>query len=199
MRSGGFLRKEDSYNMRIIERAIIFATKAHEGAVRKGKGRPFILHPIEVMSIAASLTDDEEVLAAAVLHDTVEDTPVTREEIELEFGSRVADLVAAESEDKRRERPAESTWLIRKQETIDQLKVANRDTKLICLGDKLSNLRDMDRDYAEIGEELWNRFHQKDRNMHCWYYTSIYDILLAEFGDNRVLREYKAHLESLFS
>ena len=78
--------------MRLIEKAIVFATWAHEGAVRKGKGRPFILHPLEVLSIAASLTEDEEVLAAAVLHDTVEDTPVTREEIEWKFGFRVASL-----------------------------------------------------------------------------------------------------------
>ena len=185
--------------MRLIEEAIIVATKAHEGTVRKGKGRPFILHPIEVLSIVASLTDDEEVHAAAVLHDTVEDTPVTRQDIEHAFGSRVADLVAAESEDKRRDRPAESTWLIRKQETVFQLQASNRDTKLICLGDKLSNLRDMDRDYAVVGEELWNRFHQKDKKMHGWYYTAIYDILIAEFGDNPALREYKAHLDSLFS
>ena len=188
-----------SYAMRLIEKAIVFATWAHEGAVRKGKGRPFILHPLEVLSIAASLTEDEEVLAAAVLHDTVEDTPVTREEIEWKFGFRVANLVAAESEDKRRDRSAESTWLIRKQEAIDQLQKAGRDAKLISICDKLSNLRDMDQDYAEIGDRIWERFHQKDKKLHAWYYTSIYDILSEEFGDNPALREFKAHLDSLFS
>ena len=185
--------------MRLIEKAIVFATWAHEGAVRKGKGRPFILHPLEVLSIAASLTEDEEVLAAAVLHDTVEDTPVTREEIEWKFGFRVANLVAAESEDKRRDRSAESTWLIRKQEAIDQLQKAGRDAKLISICDKLSNLRDMDQDYAEIGDRIWERFHQKDKKLHAWYYTSIYDILSEEFGDIPALREVKAHLDSLFS
>ena len=184
--------------MRLIEKAIVFATWAHEGAVRKGKGRPFILHPLEVLSIAASLTEDEEVLAAAVLHDTVEDTPVTREEIEWKFGFRVANLVAAESEDKRRDRSAESTWLIRKQEAIDQLQKAGRDAKLISICDKLSNLRDMDQDYAEIGDRIWERFHQKDKKLHAWYYTSIYDILSEEFGDIPALREFKAHLDSLF-
>ena len=188
-----------SYAMRLIEKAIVFATWAHEGAVRKGKGRPFILHPLEVLSIAASLTEDEEVLAAAVLHDTVEDTPVTREEIEWKFGFRVANLVAAESEDKRRDRSAESTWLIRKQEAIDQLQKAGRDAKLISICDKLSNLRDMDQDYAEIGDRIWERFHQKDKKLHAWYYTSIYDILSEEFGDIPTLREFKAHLDSLFS
>ena len=188
-----------SYTMRLIEKAIVFATWAHEGAVRKGKGRPFILHPLEVLSIAASLTEDEEVLAAAVLHDTVEDTPVTREEMEWKFGFRVANLVAAESEDKRRDRSAESTWLIRKQEAIDQLQKAGRDAKLISICDKLSNLRDMDQDYAEIGDRIWERFHQKDKKLHAWYYTSIYDILSEEFGDNPALREFKAHLDSLFS
>lgn len=185
--------------MRMIEKAIIFATYAHEGAQRKGKGRPFILHPIEVLTIIAPLTEDEEVLSAAVLHDTVEDTAVTREDLEEEFGTRVADLVAAESEDKRRERPAESTWMIRKQETIDQIGSASREIKLIALGDKLANLRDMDRDFAEVGEALWERFHQKDKMMHWWYYNTIGNVLEDEFGDIPQIREYREHLHSLFS
>ena len=152
-----------------------------------------------MLSIAASLTEDEEILAAAVLHDTVEDTPVTREEIEWKFGPRVANLVAAESEDKRRDHSAESTWLIRKQEAIDQLKSAGRDAKLISICDKLSNLRDMDHDYTEIGDRLWERFHQKDKKLHAWYYTSIYEILKEEFGDNPALREFRDHLDSLFA
>ena len=182
----------------MIENAIVFATKAHSGVMRKGKDRAYILHPIEVMTIVASITDDEEVLAAAVLHDTVEDTPVTLAEIEREFGSRVAELVKSESEEKRPELAATDTWRLRKQETINHLQTADRDTKLICLGDKLANLREMARDYAAVGEDLWTRFNQKDKAMHGWYYQSIYEVLEREFGDVPAVEKYRTLLQKVF-
>ena len=153
--------------MRKLEKAIIFAVKAHEGATRKGKGKPYILHPLEVLNIVSGITTDEDVLAAAVLHDTVEDTPVKTEEICREFGPRVAELVEAESENKREDLPAEETWELRKQETIEHLKTADRDIKLICLGDKLSNLRDVAADRKVLGDKIWQRFHQKDPERHA--------------------------------
>lgn len=167
-----------------IEKAVAFATRAHAGSVRKGKDKPYILHPLEAMTIVMRYTDDEDVLAAAVLHDTVEDTSVTVERLEKAFGPRVAGLVASVSEDKRKDRAAETTWLERKMETISHLKEASRDTKLICLGDKLSNLREMEEDYAEIDDELWERFNQKDKDMHAWYYREIYKILKEEFDES---------------
>ena len=184
--------------MKLLDDAIHFATKAHAGVSRKGKTRPYILHPLEAMNIASTLTEDEEVLAAAVLHDTVEDTDVTKADIKAAFGSRVADLVAAESEDKREDLPARSTWKIRKQETIKALKTASRDIKIICLGDKLSNLRELSRDYADLGDALWERFNQKDKAMHCWYYSSLYEILKDEFGDVPAIQEYGSLLEKVF-
>ena len=167
-----------------IEKAVAFATRAHTGSVKKEKDKPYILHPLEAMTIVMRYTDGEDVLAAAVLHDTVEDTSVTVERLEKAFGPRVAGLVASVSEDKRKDRAAETTWLERKMETISHLKEASRDTKLICLGDKLSNLREMEEDYAEIDDELWERFNQKDKDMHAWYYREIYKILKEEFDES---------------
>ena len=184
--------------MTTIEKAILFAVNAHEGMTRKGKDRPYILHPVEVMTIVAGLTEDEAVIAAAVLHDTVEDTEVTREDIERAFGARIAALVAAESEDKREELPAEATWQIRKQETLAHLEKASRDVKLICLGDKLANIREIARDWAVLGDGLWQRFNQKDKAMHAWYYGSILRILEGEFGDVPAVTEYRALLRQVF-
>ena len=142
----------------MIDKAIAFATQAHEGQVRKGTSRPFILHPLEVGKIVASMTDDEEVISAAILHDTIEDCDgVTQEMLREEFTERVASLVAQESEDKSK------TWMERKSATIAHLKVAPREIQMIGLADKLSNMRDIDRDYPECGEELWNRFRMKIR------------------------------------
>ena len=72
----------------LLDKAIVFAVNAHSGLERKGKGFPYIVHPMEAASIAATRTNDQELLAAAVLHDTVEDTEVTLKDIEREFGPR---------------------------------------------------------------------------------------------------------------
>ncbi len=184
--------------MTIVEEAVRYAVEAHAGATRKGKGKPYILHPLEALVIVSRLTDDRDVLAAAVLHDTVEDTDRTLDDIRQEFGPRVAALVAEESEDKRPERPACDTWKLRKQETIDHLRHAPREALLVCLGDKLSNLRELSEDHAKVGEELWQRFNQKEPREHAWYYRSILAILCERLGDCAPLREYRALADALF-
>ena len=75
-----------------FEEAICFAVAAHQGARRKGETTPYILHPMEAASICATVTSDQDVLTAAVLHDTVEDTDVTLAQIAERFGARVAQL-----------------------------------------------------------------------------------------------------------
>ena len=172
----------------ILDRAIIFATKAHKGQFRKGTQVPYILHPLEAAAIVSTMTADTEIIAAAVLHDVVEDTSVTIDEIQEEFGNRVYSLVGAETENKRENLPALSTWKIRKQETLDHLKTAALDVKMITLGDKLSNIRSIHRDYNTIGDALWQRFNQKDKNEHYWYYQGIADCLTE-------LKAYPAYTE----
>lgn len=152
----------------MIEKAITFATRAHEGQFRKGTTRPYIIHPLEVGNIVATMTDDEEIICAAILHDTIEDCQgVDCEMLCQEFSERVAHLVVQESEDKSK------TWVERKSATIEHLKRASREVQMIGLADKLSNMRDIDRDYPECGEELWNRFRMKDKEMIGWYYKGI--------------------------
>ena len=128
--------------MNTFEKAAAFALKAHEGQMRKAAPIPFILHPMEVAQIASTLTHDQDVLAAAVLHDVVEDTPVTLEEIHENFGEHIAWLVAMETENKRRGQPAAETWRIRKEESLEELeKCGDSDVQILWLSDKLSNLR----------------------------------------------------------
>lgn len=177
----------------MIEKAIAFATQAHEGQVRKGTSRPFILHPLEVGKIVASMTKDEEVIVAAILHDTIEDCEsVTEDGLRETFTERVASLVAEESEDKSK------TWMERKSATIAHLKVASREIQIISLADKLSNMRDIDRDYPECGEELWNRFRMKDKNVIGWYYKSIRDSLRKTMAGTEPYIEYCELVEKNF-
>ena len=181
-----------------IESAVQFAVFAHAGTTRKGKTRPYILHPIEAMTIVSGLTEDKDVLAAAVLHDVVEDTGIKPEEIERKFGPRVKDLVMAESEDKMRGIPSEASWEARKQASIDHLAGLERDALLICLGDKLANIREMSRDYAKIGDKLWDRFNQRDKAKHAWYYSSVFQILAKALGEKPPIREYRVLLKEVF-
>ena len=78
----------------MIDEAIEFATKAHEGQFRKGTKRPYIVHPIEVADIVSTMTRDEDIICAAVLHDTIEDCKsVTADVLRLQFGERIAVMV----------------------------------------------------------------------------------------------------------
>ena len=160
-------------NTAVLDRAIIFAVKAHSGTERRGKGYPYIVHPMEAVEIVSTMTKDQELLAAAALHDTVEDTDVTVEQIREEFGDRVADLVASESDEMPAGVSEEDSWHSRKQAAIDRLSKASHDAKIVALGDKLSNMRAIARDYAVQGDALWNIFHAKDPKDHEWHYRGL--------------------------
>ena len=187
--------------MNQIEKAIAFAAKAHAGQVRKGTNRPYILHAIETMVIAMRLYLREDAIAAAVLHDVVENTSVTLGRIEKEFGPRVADLVDSVTEEKMKKLPPEATWRARKWQMIFRLRKADRDTLGICLADNLSNLRELNRDYEIIGDEIWERFNQKDKAMQAWYYKEIRDIVKQkyEYEYYEEMEEYADLIYPLFN
>lgn len=181
----------------LLDRAIIFAVKAHAGTERRGKGFPYIVHPMEAMEIVATMTPDQELLAAAALHDTVEDTDVTIEEIRSVFGDRVATLVAHESDEAMPGVSEEESWHARKQAAIDRLTRAPYDAKIVALGDKLSNMRAIARDYAEIGDALWNRFHAKDPKDHEWHYRGLADAL-RELQGTAAFQEFESLINQVF-
>ncbi len=177
----------------MIDKAIEFATKAHDGQFRKGTKRPYIVHPVEVADIVSGMTTDDEIRSAAVLHDTIEDCEgVTRDLLASEFSDRVADLVSDQSEDKSK------SWMERKSATIESLKTASREDQMIELADKLSNMRDIDRDYPVEGEKLWNRFRMKDKDTIGWYYKSIRDVLQDDFSGVPAYEEYCRLIEKNF-
>lgn len=177
----------------MIDEAIEFAARAHEGQFRKGTKRPYIVHPIEVADIVATMTQNEEVICAAVLHDTIEDCEgVTEELLRKEFGERIAFMVAQESEDKTK------TWEERKGATIRHLVNAPVEVKMIALADKLSNMRDIDRDYPTFGDDLWKRFRMNSKSAMGWYYKGVRDSLEKTFSGVSAFEEYCALVEKNF-
>ena len=160
--------------MELVSEAIAFAVKAHDGMRRKKSQAPYILHPMEAAVIVGSMTDDQNMIAAAVLHDVVEDADITIEVIESRFGKRVRELVQSETEDKRADLPPAETWRIRKEESLEVLKnTEDIGVLMVWLGDKLANMRSIYRDFKVEGVQMWQRFNQTDVSQQAWYYRSI--------------------------
>ena len=181
----------------LLDKAIIYAVKAHSGVERRGKGFPYIVHPMEAVEIVATMTPDQELLAAAVLHDVVEDTPTTVEDLRAEFGDRVANLVAAESDIEIDGMSDAESWHTRKQVAIDRLAAAPRDAKMVALGDKLSNMRTIWRDWLAKGDDLWKIFHVTEKSEHEWHYRGLADSL-RELDDTIAFKEFEHLINIVF-
>lgn len=184
-------------NTEFFDKAALFAINAHANTERRGKGFPYIIHPMEAAEIVATITNDQEILAAAMLHDVIEDCDVSIEEIKKEFGDRVAALVASESDKQFPGLSEEESWKARKQFAIDRLKGLPRDGKIVALGDKLSNMRAIARDYKVQGEKLWDMFHAPDPSLHKWHYEGLRDAL-SELSDTEAFKEFSWLIDETF-
>ena len=174
--------------------AYAYAAEAHQGQMRKGTQIPYITHLLTTMNYCLQLTDDKDVLMAAILHDTIEDTDTTYEDILHHFGSRIADYVREETENKRENLPAESTWEIRKSETIEHLRTASIEVKMLVLSDKTANAESMLREWRRIGDRIWDKFNQSDKEKQAWYYRSCRDA----FHDTSVMKCFEKYIGELF-
>lgn len=182
----------------LLDKAIVFATNAHKNTERRGKGFPYIIHPLEVVAIVSSMTSNQELLAAAVLHDTVEDTDVTVDDIRREFGDNVAKIVNSESDEVFADLSSEESWKIRKTHAISKLAKSSREIKIVALGDKLSNMRAIYRDYLAVGKNVWEKFHVKDPKEHEWHYRGLADAL-KELNYTEAYKEFAELIEKVFN
>lgn len=163
-----------------LEEAIQYAVIKHSGQVRKGTDIPYIVHPLEAMTLLAAMRAEEATVIAGVLHDTIEDTDATYEDISHRFGEAVANMVYGHSEDK------SLSWRDRKEHAIAEAASAQLEMKKQILADKLSNMRAIHRDYMAIGDKLWERFNAGPEKQ-AWYYGGMTDALsdLAGYADTR--------------
>ena len=186
------------YYMELVSKAIVFAVEAHDGMRRKKSESPYILHPMEAAVIVGTMTEDQNMIAAAALHDVVEDAGITIEEVEEKFGKRVRELVESETEDKRADLPPSDTWRIRKEESLEVLKnTSDMGVLMVWLGDKLANMRAIYRDWKVEGDAMWLRFNQKDVSQQAWYYSSVAK-LTSRLSDTSAWIEYKTLTEIVF-
>lgn len=159
--------------MNIKEKALKFAIDAHRGQVRKSdKEKPMIIHPINVGNILSEYGFDDNVIAAGYLHDVVEDTSYTIEDIKEIFGNDIASLVIGASE------PDKSlSWEERKQHTIDTVKHLDLRHKAVVCADKISNLEDLKIISLINGKYDFSAF-KRGKESQKWYYSEVYHSLI---------------------
>ena len=176
--------------MSIVTKALVFATTHHH---RKGTKIPYMAHLLNVCKFLAENNCSDELLAAALLHDIVEDGDVTLQEVETAFGQYIADLVRGATElDKleNKDLDKKSSWLKRKEHTIHFLsQEATIEQLLVSGADKLDNLRSIVYDYSKIGDTIWTRFNAS-KEQQAWYYSSIANILVEKGIQNKILAEF---------
>jgi len=179
----------------LIDWAIEVAVKAHRKQVRKGTTIAYITHPFAVSVMLAKAGCSEEVIAAGILHDTVEDAGVKTDFIREEFGEKVASIVEKCTEpDKRR------PWNKRKKHHLDSLKDAVLDVKFVACADKLHNIRTIASEYSRVGDRVWRRF-RRGREEQRWYYTSLVDSLRSRRKNatyEKLYKELKGKVKEVF-
>lgn len=177
----------------LIAGAMEFAAEAHAGHMRKATNIPYIVHPFETAMILKENGMTEEVMAAGLLHDVLEDTGVSPEDIKVRFGEEILELVIGASE--RLENRDNTSWKERKAHTVDYLKKeASFQVKAIACADKLSNIRSMLRniDKTEDKAVFWNRFNAGKEKQE-WYFNSLLDSL----GELEGLKMYQEFVEAV--
>lgn len=178
--------------MNIVDRAINFVAIAHAGQSRKGTNTPYITHPFAVGMYLQRIKCTEEVIAAGILHDTIEDTSVTFELLLEQFGRRVAELVLAASE-----KDKSLSWFERKQLTIDQLSNADLEEIQVITADKLHNIKSIRADLQSHGDHIWDRFNRGEDGQR-WYYRSIVKVLLPRKNECELIEELEREVLEVF-
>lgn len=183
------LKQEKDFEM--INKALLYAYNCHLGQTRKGTSLPYIIHPMEAMLIVSRMTNDSDVLCAAILHDVVEDCDVTFFELSDSFNIRIAELVLCVTDED------VYPWKKRKEILLEKVNNSDEEVKIIFLADKLSNLRTIHYDLLNMGDCVWNKFPNRSINELAWYYKEILNVLnsLSKYNE---FKELKCLVELIF-
>ena len=180
--------------MNIKEKAKLFAIKAHKGQIRKSdKEKPMIIHPINVANILSEYGYDDNVVAAAYLHDVIEDTKYTKEDLLNEFNDDIVSLVLGATEEDK-----SLSWEERKTITIDKVKDLDLRHKVVVCADKISNLEDMRIIFEVNGKRDFSAF-KRGFDKQKWYYTEVYNSLIYnEDKDYVMFSRLKLLIDDIF-
>ena len=189
-------------NTQKIQKAIFVTFKEHERQYRKGTQTPYIVHLLDVSSILMYEEDlNENVICAGILHDTLEDTHYSKEQLKEDFGDEVYKLVLFCTEEGNIVGTSKEeeirTWKVRKEKSLEKLGVGSEEEMLIFLADKLSNIKSMYEDIQIIGDEVWNKFNASYEEIQ-WYYTQMLEITQDALSKRRVHQLYSHYVGEVF-
>ncbi len=165
-----------------IEKAIVRATTLHQSQKRKISEVPYIVHPYSVAFLLAHYVDDEDVIIAGLLHDTLEDIPeYTEEMLREEFGERACAIVKEVTEDFTEAEKADHSirgenWRARKEHYLENLSNDSQEALMVATADKIHNLRSLVDGYTLYQKDVWQKFGRKPEDM-TWFYTEVSKII----------------------
>lgn len=177
--------------MTIVEKAMRLAVRAHEGQHRKESDLPYISHPFMVALILAQHNFSDTVLAAALVHDTVEDTSVSMDDVRSELGEEVAALVEPVTHDDT------LSWEEKKEKYIETVKDSSVEVKAISVADKIHNAQSFIAGYEAQGSEMWKHFN-RGREKKLWFEEAMLQ-MLQEVWQHPLVDEYAALVEKMKS
>lgn len=181
------LLNEDS----LTSKALKFAIEAH-GDTRRKDGILYINHPIAVANMVRENGYCDECIAAAYLHDVVEDTKYTLEDIAKAFTGKVAHLVDCASE------PDKSLdWEDRKKHTINLIPNLSKEECIVPLCDKINNIEDLINGDNRYGDEFYSKF-KRPKDYHEWYYFNLLNGFKKVYGYNNLVKRFAVDIAYLF-
>lgn len=179
--------------------AIVFVTEAYDGCTLKGTSVPYVLFLLESAMVAATMSDDEDILAATVLHEALVDERISEDELKQRFGERVANIVIGITSTHVAYRVTPVGAMDKHRvKVISYLdKEATDEERIVSLADHLTVLRILSSDYDKLGNRMWFRYEEADKEKHAHYFWDVYHAL-REYKETSAGREYKNRLRYLF-
>ena len=178
------------FHSELLSSAVAFALEHHGPQVRKIDGRtPYVAHLFGVALILQRAGCDTETVAAGLLHDVLEDTEVTYEELERSFGPRIAEIVRGVTEDKR------LPWEARKKLYVETVGQAGPEVRAVCAADKINNLTSIAQEHTVRGEQVWTVF-RRGREQQIGFYEATLEAIGSGW-DDPLLLEYRRALEQI--
>jgi guanosine-3',5'-bis(diphosphate) 3'-pyrophosphohydrolase len=176
-----------------VESALSLAYKYHKGQIRKGDGKQYIVHLLEISKILFRLRFDAEIIAASLCHDLLEDTECPPEEIEEWCGPEVLRIVQAVSNDPELE--AKEDWEKKKLKYIESVKNGGEKAIAVCIADKIVNMRSLLKIYKVQGEATWKNFN-RGKEKKLWFEKKVL-AMAKENWDNSLIPTYEQLIQEL--
>lgn len=173
----------------LVEKAIALALKAHEGQMRKEALTPYIVHPVRVAILLARYGFSDTVIAAGLVHDVVEDTSVSLDDVRRELGDAVAALVAPVTHDD------SLPWAEKKKTYINTVRAADENAKAIATADKIANAESLLAAHAREGHDVWRHFNA-GKEKKIWFEESML-AMLQESWPHPIVDEYARMVKKL--